>query len=799
MLDGGSGFTDTVSNGVVKQSGNVRWIWVNDPVPSQNRYVAFRLVVTLADATATACRLQLSAVNQYALYVNGRYQGRGPGRAWQGSVGLDTCEIGGRLHPGRNTISLLVNNLGVPSGGHPETIPGFRLEGDIGGCCLSTGVAPWESCVLRSWNSASPRISLYQGFNEDVDLNIQAPELWERGAGGTDWMPAPIRNDPAHAQLALIPRMIPPLSEQEVNVPMRVLAAGVYDLPSDCGEWWPARHQQPMPPDRLRILGTPWPVEIGAGKSAYLILDLGRMLSGVIELEVQASGHSVVRLGYADRLYEQGRVMTPAAARLSSNPCDNLNVTLVPNYGQTAQNGGGWSVDRLRLRPGWNRWRGTFNVRGFRYLQLDMDGLSGALMIRRVVAHEITYPVSDVSVFRCADPTLNALWEASRLTARLCMADTYMDNPSRERQQYGGDGRVQALYGYSYFGDTRLARQFLYQFAGGIRPDGAMQSGGPWPWNQIIPAWTLHWIEALREYTDYTGDETALKDLAGTVARALVWFEPFIGTDGTLTIPEVFGWASGGTPDKPAETLWNFIDWQGVDGQLKGEPARLSLNAIYHQALNTGAWIQDKAGQVVLAAALRARQDRMTMALHTVFQQGAPGIGQEHVLVFATLAGLIRGRMGLVAERILNGRIESDLLSMWFTLKALEQERHGEAVVRAIRDVLGPIVATGFQTLFETRRALEHPSHAVCQGASAFSGYFLPRIVTGILPSSRKDRTIVLDPHPGIIEWAEAALPVADGIINVSMKKDGRRILMTCRLPAGWRAIAASSDVVLCS
>ena len=167
MLDSGSGFTDTVSNGMVKQSGNARWIWVHDPVPSQNRYVAFRLVVTLADATAAACHLQLSAVNQYVLYINGRYQGRGPVRAWKGSVGLDTFEIGGRLHPGRNTISLLVNNFGVPTGGHPETIPGFRLEGCSGGCCLSTGVAPWESCVLRAWNSASPRISLYQGFNED--------------------------------------------------------------------------------------------------------------------------------------------------------------------------------------------------------------------------------------------------------------------------------------------------------------------------------------------------------------------------------------------------------------------------------------------------------------------------------------------------------------------------------------------------------------------------------------------------------------------------------------------------------
>ncbi len=774
------------------QNHSTRWIWVKNPVPPQNRYVAFRLVVTLPDTPAASCSLQISAVNQYMFYVNGRYQGRGPVRAWKGSAGLDNLEIGGNLQSGINIFSLLVYNLGVPTGGHPETIPGLRLDGCIGDCCLSTGVAPWESCVLRSWNADSPRISLYQGFNEDIDLNIHAPELWEHGDGGTDWTPAPIIANPAQAKLILIPRRIPPLSEQEINVPPRILAAGVCNALPNQSEWWPDRRQAPMPADRLRILGTPWPVEIGAGKPAYLILDLGRMLSGVIELELQASGHDVVRIGYADRLYERNRVMTPAATRLSANPCNNLKVTLVPNYGQTAAKGGGWSVDRLRLRPGRNSWRGTFNVRGFRYLQLDVEDLSGPLIIRRVAAREIAYPVKNTGAFRCDDPALNALWEAGRLTARLCMAETYMDNPSRERQQYGGDGRVQALYGYNYFGDTRLARQFLHQFADGMRPDGAMQSGGPWCWNQIIPAWSLHWIEAIREYADYTGDATVIRDLAGVVERALAWFEPFIGKDGTLTMPEIFG----GTPDQPAETRWNFIDWQGVNDQLKGEPARLALNAIYHQALNTGAWIQDQAGKVEAAAVLRTRQDRMAVALRTVFQQDPLNAGQEHVLAFATLAGLIQGRMGSVAERILMGHIESDMF-MWFTLKALEQDGYGEAVVRAIRDVLDPMVATGWLTLFETRRALENPSRAVCQGVSALPGYFLPRIVTGIRPSSRANRTVVLDPHPGAIEWAEATAPVADGVINVSMKKDGRRILMTCRLPDGWRAVTASPHVIL--
>ena len=68
------------------------------------------------------------------------------------------------------------------------------------------------------------------------------------------------------------------------------------------------------------------------------------------------------------------------------------------------------------------------------------------------------YPVeTEAGDFQCSDALLQKIWEVGRYTTELCMDDGFMDCPWRERGQWLGDARVEALVAAYAFGDTRLA------------------------------------------------------------------------------------------------------------------------------------------------------------------------------------------------------------------------------------------------------------------------------------------------------------------------------------------------------
>jgi len=680
-----------------------QWIWTA-PAGRRNQYVALRLIIedVRPDQLPETVPVSVSGGSLYRLYVNGRYLGRGPVREWAGHAGLDRYDLRPWLQPGRNVISALVHYFGEKVGGWPLSPPGFLLAGALGETVVSTGQAPWQAVELDAWNAEAVRISLYNGFNEYVDLERWRPSVWELGGDDADWRAAVSVPDAALERSRLEPRQIPPLSETTLS-----------------------------------------PMTLRKSDENAMLFEADRMLSGSLEIELTAEAPTEIEIHYGDRL-EDG--------------------VFVGSHGEVNT-----SVDRLTVPAGRHRWAGAFMLRGYRYVRLAWNG--PALRDVRLTPREIVYPAVDRAIFETSDSSLNRCWEIARLTARLCMVDTYMDNPSRERQQYGGDGYLQGLYGFDLFGDLALWRQFLRHYGQGRRDDGALQAGGPWCWNQIIPVWTLLWIESIGEYYRHTRDQSIAREFADAILDALAWFEPMIGPDGLLAVDECFHWEGG-------EVLWNFIDWQIETDQLNGEPARLALNGFYAMALRTAGQLLELAGRKDASGACAAHGRQISGRLAALDTLG------EHALVAATLAGAVSGRMGEAARLVREHRAQTDVMYLFFTLKALVNEGHPDAAMTLLRDVFEPMMETDHTTFWETRRVSPGSGRAVCQAIGAAPAYWLPRLVAGVREIKALSREVVFGPPLPGINSARVLLPCIDGEIDI-ITEAGR--VCDVRLPEGWR------------
>ncbi len=120
--------------GVAQDSGDKRWKaqWVTAPGVAERDSVVlhFRKLVELTSAPAKFV-VDVSADNQFILYVNGREAGRGPSRADLGHWRYETIDIGPLLHVGKNILVATVWHFGTHAAiAQMSERTGFLLRGE---------------------------------------------------------------------------------------------------------------------------------------------------------------------------------------------------------------------------------------------------------------------------------------------------------------------------------------------------------------------------------------------------------------------------------------------------------------------------------------------------------------------------------------------------------------------------------------------------------------------------------------------------------------------------------------------
>lgn len=321
-------------------------------------------------------------------------------------------------------------------------------------------------------------------------------------------------------------------------------------------------------PDEILGRGIGAFVKTGPTTDVSFLIDFGKEVTGYPRIHlIGARGGEVIDMGYGEVLQEpDGAFLSQAEDPVKKLAGSGGTARLYPDRD------GVHYADRYICRPG-EQWFETFDKRGFRYMQVDVRNAPAGLRLGSAGIRFSTYPVEYKGAFQCSDERLNRIWETGRWTCQLNMEDGYTDCPWRERAQWWGDARVEALINYYCFGDTALIKKCLRQQAQSLNEEGMTWGVYPTDWDGgRLPSFTLIWISTLWDTYLYTGDKEILRELYPKVRKTLdTFFAPRVGPRGLLK-------------DIP---YWVFIDWAPVDD--RGESG--SLNAYYYDALRCAARI----------------------------------------------------------------------------------------------------------------------------------------------------------------------------------------------------------------
>ena len=222
----------------------------------------------------------------------------------------------------------------------------------------------------------------------------------------------------------LEPSPLPPMEHREIAGGRVVRTQGLRRA-----RWLPRRPRSSVPPR----------------SEVRLLLDQGEIVNAYPELRTSGGAGAVVRLTYAEALYdERGTEGKPQRDRREG---DRRRLRRA--------RGGRRDADAASRRCGGARGVSSSCRSGPASTPLTLEGLA---------AFATGFPLERRARFTSDDPELERIFDVSWRTMRLAAHETYMDAPYWEQLQYVGDTRIDALLNYTLAGEERLARRAIEQF-----------------------------------------------------------------------------------------------------------------------------------------------------------------------------------------------------------------------------------------------------------------------------------------------------------------------------------------------
>jgi hypothetical protein len=751
---------------VRRDDWSASWIWCKGDSRPRNFYLYARKAFKLSTKPTNA-PIRITADSRYKIYVNGVFVGSGPVCSDPRRLSYDTYDIAEHLTKGQNAIAVLVHHIGQ---GTYSYIPGraaFICEANIeleDGSEKIVTDETWRVLPAEAWTQAGRRMSRRLGWQEVYDANLEQKDWTSPKFKDSKWQEAAVIGRSSMQPFdRLVPREIPHLKEELVR-PVAVVSIydcpplpkgiEVFDIPGfmSTEDLQPAQQSKFEHSERLfSEKDDAATAKIPQSSGMAVILDFGREVFGNVELAFTRSNGGIIDIGYSEAL-EGGRVK--------------------PDRGEVAYS------DRLILRKGKQVWT-SFEPRAFRYIQLDIRDCPKPIAISNVIVRETTYPVEWRGNFESSDEQLNQIWKTAANTARLCMHDTYIDSPWRERAQWWDNASVASQVAYYAFGDTNLLRQGLKHIAASQDRDGIVLALYPSATWEQFPDFGALWVMSVWDYYAMSEDKSILDELYPAVVRWLRWIGRFTDSDGLLS--------------KVRGDL--FIDWAEID--RRGEVA--ALNCLYIGALRAACR---------MAEVLRRKSDAeewagtaLTVKMAIAKHFWSPGKGlfadarvdgklQEHYSIQTNILAALFD----VADHYQKSSIYRQALDernlppistprfMSLLVEGLFRSGFSVQAVQAIKRKWGGMITDGATTFWEHFDPA--PNDSRCYGSSVGPGYQLPAYVLGVKPTG-EPRRVSIEPHLADLDWAKGVVPMAVGPLYIEWRTMRRGFFMTIEVPRG--------------
>ena len=756
------------------EASDERWAaqWITAAnAPQRDQVVLhFRKAISL-DQVPQHFLVNVSADNQFLLYVNQQRVGNGPSRGDLAHWRYETYDIAPMLRPGNNLLSATVWNFGTQAAiAQISDRVGFLLHGATAAEHAADTDESWEVEVEKGIHAAKPKVDGYYAAEPGETLDGAAFDWsWNAPGGAGDWSKAvqlgrgaPRGDTDAPNNWQLMADPLPAMEMKLVPAGRVVRVEGV-DAASD----FPGRE-----------------VVVPAHAKASLLIDNATLTTGYPELTVSDGAGSRVHLTYTEALVdEQGN-------KGNRNEIAGKHIT-----GQSDEFLPGGSGEQVFVPLAWRTWR---------YLQLDIATQDKPLRLQNFRTWFSAFPFEERARFDSGDASLKPIWDISWRTARLDAHDTYMDTPYWERLQYGGDTRIQVLLSYTVGGDDRLPRQAIEAFNDSRISDGITQSRYPSSLVQIIPTFSLLWVGMVHDFWMYRDDPAFVRGQLPGVRTTLEWFLSKQRSDGLL----------GKIP------WWPFVDWgkDFADGMSpQEEDGRSSVMTLqFVEALRYAAEMEAALGDQHQAGVYREAGARASAAIYKLCWNEKYGLladtpSQRHFSQHANILGvwldvIPAARQKNVMQKILSasdhgfeaaGDVPAMTLATYYfrfyLSRALEHAGMGDRYL----DLLGPwreMVSLGLTTWAENPEPTRSDSHAW----SAHPNYDLLTIVAGVRPKAAGFKSVLIEPHLGKLGHVSAAVPHPKGMIETEYVLKQGKMEARITLPAGvsgefvWRGKVSS-------
>lgn len=565
------------------------WIWVPEEAvvpgspfpgglkpPSEESHGLFRKTVHL-DQVPNRVPARLTADSRYALFVNGSEVFRGPVRSQPRRMYYDLFDLAPFLQPGANVLAVYVKYYGTPKSYWQPAVPNMTLgksgvlvfEGDFGDLGWIVSDETWKARKSEAWDitwqtgagHVSGGIPLEVFDARRLAHNWHAVNFDDSNWGDAHFVPAmhiggfARTQPPTDPYGPLFPRPIAKLSGANQR-PARLqteFLKGQIDLHiTDPVKRVEATLDFTVITTEVSTL--PLSLDIPASGCARVIIDMGRIVSGLVEFTLEAPAGTVLDLSYVE-----------------------IPITGPSRFlGQHAGT-------RYIARGDHDHFQ-VFDSNGFRYAYIIVHGVTGPVKLTHFAVQEHIYPWQEGAGFSCNDTELNRIFTAGIRTVQLNSHDAFIDCPTREQRAWVGDSVVHQMVHLATNTDWRLAQHYL-TLGNSPRSDGILpmsvvgdieSEGG-----LTIPDWALHWVHGVYNLYRFMGEREAVKEFMPGIEKVLRWYAPYQTLAGVLK----------------DVVEWNLVDWSSVHV----EDTSALLNALWARGLREfaemSAWLNEKSSQ----------------------------------------------------------------------------------------------------------------------------------------------------------------------------------------------------------
>ncbi|MFA5326173.1 MAG: alpha-L-rhamnosidase C-terminal domain-containing protein [Prolixibacteraceae bacterium] len=733
--------------------------WITHPTESAVDYGVFHFRKSFElNSIPSEFIIHVSADNRYRLFVNGKAVCFGPARGDLSHWYYESIDIAPFMKSGKNTLAAVVWNFGDLKPWVQFSLKtAFIVQGNSAAEAVVNTDQNWKVIKDLAYRPASEDARetlghfIVVGPCDRVDASIY-PWNWEAEKYEDESWPKAKPIDSGHPRgigsdinWVLTPRQIP-LMEQKDQRFFSVRRAS-----TSAGSGASIEVPEGFLDGKARWI-------IPANQKLTILLNQQILTTGYPELKTSGGKDSRIMLIYAEAMYDKSG---------NKGNRNEIEGKTIKGYADIFLPDGGGS--RL-FRPLW--------FRTWRYIQLEIETKQEPLVLENLSSEFVAYPLHENAAFESSQPDLKKVWDTGWRTARLCANETYYDCPYYEQLQYVGDTRIQALISLYVSGDDRLVRNSLRCFDESRFDEGLTRSRYPSSSPQVIPPFSLYWIDMVHDYWTLRDDPEFVSGFLPGIDQVLNWFirriDPKTGLLGKVE-------------------YWNFVDWAdewswnektrmgGVPkgGQQDGQSGILTLQLAY--AVQRAAELNDYFDQPVQAEKYKKLASLLTKSVYKNcwdqeknYLADIPDKSEfsMHSQIFGVLTNAIpENRQAETVNRIMNDQklIQPTLYFRFYLTQALKKTGMADRYL----STLGPwydMLKVGLTTFAEK----QDPTRSDCHAWSASPNYDFLATVAGIRPASPGFKSISMEPALGELQFIKGKMPHPAGTIQFDLKRNGK-------------------------